>query len=52
MIKSRRMRREGHIARMGEKRNSYRILVEKPERKAESRKCNFHYAGTLKQNEI
>jgi hypothetical protein len=26
MIKSRRMRWEGHIARMGEKRNSYRIL--------------------------
>jgi hypothetical protein len=31
MIKSRRMRWEGHIARMGEKRNAYRILVGKPE---------------------
>jgi hypothetical protein len=30
-IKSRRMRWAGHVARMGEKRNSYRILVEKPE---------------------
>jgi hypothetical protein len=27
MIKSRRMRWEGHVARMGEKRNVYRILV-------------------------
>jgi hypothetical protein len=26
-IKSRRMRRAGHVARMGEKRNAYRILV-------------------------
>jgi hypothetical protein len=33
MIKSRRMRSTGHVARMGEKRNSYRILVGKPEGK-------------------
>jgi hypothetical protein len=31
MIKSRRMKWAGHVARMGEKRNAYRILVEKPE---------------------
>jgi hypothetical protein len=31
MIKSRRMRWAGHIARMGEKRNAYRILVGNPE---------------------
>jgi PAS domain-containing protein len=31
--KSRRMKRSGHVARMGEKRNSYRLLVEKPEGK-------------------
>jgi hypothetical protein len=31
MIKSRRMRLAGHVARMGEKRNAYRILVGKPE---------------------
>jgi hypothetical protein len=31
MIKSRRMRWAGHVARMGAKRNSYRILVEKSE---------------------
>jgi hypothetical protein len=33
MIKSRRMRLEGHVARMGETRNAYRILVGKPEGK-------------------
>jgi hypothetical protein len=33
MIKSRRVRWTGHIARMGEKRNAYRILVRKPEGK-------------------
>jgi hypothetical protein len=32
-IKSRMMRWAGHVARMGEKRNSYRILVGKPEGK-------------------
>jgi hypothetical protein len=30
-IKSRRMRWTGHVTRMGEKRNTYRSLVEKPE---------------------
>jgi hypothetical protein len=33
IIKSRRMRWAGHVARMGEKRNVYRILVGKPEGK-------------------
>jgi hypothetical protein len=33
MIKSRRMRWARHEARMGEKRNAYRILVGKPEEK-------------------
>jgi hypothetical protein len=33
MIKSRRMRWAGRTARMGEKRNVYRILVGKPEGK-------------------
>jgi hypothetical protein len=31
MIESRRMRWAGHVARMGEKRNAYRILVGNPE---------------------
>jgi hypothetical protein len=33
MIKSRRMRLAGHVVRMGEKKNGYRILVEEPEGK-------------------
>jgi hypothetical protein len=33
IIKSRRMRWEGHVARMGEKRKVYRLLVGKPEGK-------------------
>jgi hypothetical protein len=32
-IKARRMRWTGHVARMGEKRNLYRILVGKPDQK-------------------
>jgi hypothetical protein len=33
IIKSRRMRWAGHVARMGEKRNTYKLLVGKPEGK-------------------
>jgi hypothetical protein len=33
IIKSMRMRWAGHVARMGEKRNAYRLLVGKPEGK-------------------
>ena len=33
VIKSRRMRWAGHVARMGEKKGVHRILVGKPERK-------------------
>jgi hypothetical protein len=33
IIKSRRMRRAGHVARMGEKSNAYRLLVGKSEGK-------------------
>jgi hypothetical protein len=35
MIKSRRMRWAGHVTRIGEKRNAYRILVGKPEGRKE-----------------
>jgi hypothetical protein len=31
MMKSRRMRWSGHVARMGEEKNAYRIFVGKPE---------------------
>jgi hypothetical protein len=33
MFKSRKMRLEGHVARMGEKINTYRVLVRRPEGK-------------------
>jgi hypothetical protein len=33
VIKSRRMRWDGHVARMGERRDLYRVLVGKPEGK-------------------
>jgi hypothetical protein len=33
MIKSRRMKWVGHVSRMGEKRNAFRIVVGKPEGK-------------------
>jgi hypothetical protein len=33
IMKSRRMRSAGHVARMGEKRNVYKLLVGKPEGK-------------------
>jgi len=33
MIKSRRLRLAGHVARMDERRGSYRVLVGKPEGK-------------------
>jgi hypothetical protein len=37
IIKSRRIRRAGHEVRMGEKRNMYRLLVEKTEGKETTR---------------
>jgi hypothetical protein len=38
IIQSRRMRWAGHVARMGEKRNVYRLLVGKPEVKRPRRR--------------
>jgi hypothetical protein len=34
IIKSRRMRWAGHVSRMGEKKNAYRLFVGKPEGKS------------------
>jgi hypothetical protein len=36
------MRWAGHVARMGEERNAYRILVEKPEYKRSTRKTKTY----------
>jgi hypothetical protein len=38
IVKARRMRWAGHVGRMGEKRNAYRLLVGKPERRRTTRK--------------
>jgi hypothetical protein len=48
MIKSRRMRWTGHIARMGEMRNMYKILVGKPERKRPLGRHRRRWEGNIK----
>jgi hypothetical protein len=48
MIKSRRMRWEGHVARMGEKRKAYRILVRKPEGKRPLGRPTRRWVDTIK----
>jgi hypothetical protein len=48
IIKSRRMRWEGHVAQMGEKRNVYRLLVGKPERKRGLRRPRRRWVDKIK----
>jgi hypothetical protein len=48
MIKSRRMRWAGHVERMGEKRNAYRILVGKPEGKITLRRPRYRWVDNIK----
>jgi hypothetical protein len=48
MIKSRRMRWEGHVAQMWEKRNAYRILVGKPDRKRPLGRPRRKWVDTIK----
>jgi hypothetical protein len=48
MIKSRRMRWAGHIARMGEKGNAYRIFVGKPEVKRPLRRPRHRRVDNIK----
>jgi hypothetical protein len=48
MIKSRRMRWTGHVTRMGEKRNAYRILVQKPEGKRPLRRERHRWVNNIK----
>jgi hypothetical protein len=49
-INSRRMRWIGHLARMGEKRNSYRILVGKPEGKKPLGRPRYRWVNNIKMN--
>jgi hypothetical protein len=48
MIKLRRIRRAGHVARMGEKRNAYRILMGRPEGKRQRRRWMDNIKTDLK----
>jgi hypothetical protein len=50
MIKSRRMRLAGHVAQIGEKRISYRILVGKPERKRSLGRPRHRWVDNIKMD--
>jgi hypothetical protein len=50
MIKSRRMRWTRHVARMGEKRNAYRILVGTPEGKRPLGRLRRRWVDNIKIN--
>jgi hypothetical protein len=50
MIKSRRMRWAGHIGRMGEKRNTYRVLVGKPEGKRPLGRPRLRWEDNIKMD--
>jgi hypothetical protein len=50
MIKSRQMRWAGHVARMGEKRNAYRILVGEPKGKRPLGRPRHRWVGNVKMD--
>jgi hypothetical protein len=50
MSKSRRMRWEGHVAQMCEKRNAYRILVAKPEGRRPVRRPRCRWVDNIKMD--
>jgi hypothetical protein len=50
IIKSRRMRWAGHVARMGEKRNMYRLLVGKPEGKRPLERSRRRWIDNIKKD--
>jgi hypothetical protein len=50
IIKSRRMRWVGHVARMGEKRNAYRLLVGKPEGKRPLGRTRCRWVDNIKMD--
>jgi hypothetical protein len=50
MIKSRRMGLAGQVARMGEKRNAYRILVGKPEGKRPLGRSRRRWVDNIKMD--
>jgi hypothetical protein len=50
MIKSRKMRWAGHVARMGETRNAYRILVGKPDGESPVGRPRRGWANNIKMD--
>jgi hypothetical protein len=50
VIKSRRMRWAGHVARMGEGRGVYRVLVGRPERKRPLGRPRLSWEDNIKLN--
>ena len=50
VIKSRRMRRAGHVARIGERRSVYRVLVGKPEGKRPLGRPRRRWEDNIKMN--
>jgi hypothetical protein len=50
IIKSRRMRWKGHVARMGEKRNAYRLLVGKSEEKRPLKRPRSRWVDNIKMD--
>ena len=50
VIKSRRMRWAGHVARMGERRGIYRVLVGKPERKSPLKRPRRRWQNNIRMD--
>jgi len=50
MVKSRRMRWAGHVARMGKDRGVHRVLVGKPERKRPLGRPRFRWEDNMKMD--
>ena len=50
MIKSRKMRRVGHVARMGEERGVYRVLVGKPEGRRPLRRPRRRWVDNIRMD--
>ena len=50
VIRSRRMRRAGHVARMGEKEGAYRVLVWKPEGKRPLRRSRRRWENNIRMD--
>jgi hypothetical protein len=50
IIRSRRMRWVGHVARMGEKRSAYRLLVGKPERERSLGRPKYRWVNNIRMD--